>query len=281
MMALLFDLLLMPICAVVTGVLVWLLSGGDEQDDQKLFRHFVLIMGVCLLTAWKTSQTDAVRMVLDPQFRLQKELDAQPVYATFKTFAPDSLKSLDEFVVQRMAEGNSMPDAFLLARSLLTSMTNDRMGFADQKTRIAWGRVTADSLRELKASDPGQCYRALSGQLLDDQTLLHGFSAGNSDAFVRAVVAVFESADRGMRDERTPGDIPVDFNTAAREYRVIMEAVKAQFSEQVERQLEKKTFPAQPAGPAEELCSARIVQLESMLERPQGMAAMLIDSVLR
>ena len=84
-----------------------------------------------------------------------------------------------------------------------------------------------------------------------------------------------------MRDERTAGDIPVDFNAAAREYRVVMDGVKEQFGEQVERQLEKKTFPAQPVEPADELCAGRIVQLESMLARPQGMAAMLIDSVLR
>lgn len=281
MIAQLFDLLLMPVCAMVTGLLVWLLSGAGEEDDQRLFRHFVMIMGVCLLVAWKSSQTDAARMVLEPAFRLQKMLEAQPVYATLQAVAPDSGKLLHDFVVSRMAEGSSLPEAFLLARPLLTGMTNQRMGFASQKPRIAWAQVALDSLRELQSTDAAACYRLIAGQPLDAPVLLHGFSAANSAAFAQGVVTVFAAADRGIRDERAPDDVPVTFNDGAREYHLIMEDIARKYGNPVAKALSTKQFPAEPLVPAEQLCAARITQLDAMLGRPQGMAALLVDSILR
>jgi hypothetical protein len=279
--ALLFDLLFMPVCAGMAGLFLWVITGKYEQDDRVLVRDFLFILAACMLLGWGTSRTDTARMILDPQFRLQAELDAQPVYAALKRTAPDDQKVLHEFLVSRLSQGLTLPEAMLQARSLLTRLTNERLGFADQKTRVAWGRVTVDTLRELQARDPGLCYRALASQPLDSKTLSSAFSAGNTAAFQQAVVDVYESAHQGMGHERRPGDKPVEFNDAAREFSVISDTLAQQFGGLVSRQVSRKKFPEQPSAPAEQLCAVRIAQLDAMLARPQAMAAMLVDSVLR
>jgi hypothetical protein len=276
---------MMPLSAMMAGVIVWLLCRNTEIEDRALLQRFVLILAVCMLAFWQTSQTDTVRMQIDPQYRVQTELDAQPVYAVLKDLASDDSKKLHNFLTMQLEKGATLPEAFLQARSLLTQLANERLGFTDQKTRIAWGSVMVDSLRELQAVDAEQCYRALSSQALNETTLAHTFSAANAAAFQEALVAVYMSANQGMRHDIRPGEQPVEFNDAAREFRVIRDMIEEKFSKPVADVIAKKTFKKPfselPPEPAAQLCAARIAQLDAMLERPQGMAAMLIDSVLR
>jgi hypothetical protein len=207
------------------------------------------------------------------------------VYAVIKDVASDDSKKLHDFLTIQLEKGATLPEAFLQARSLLTQLANERLGFTDQKTRIAWGNVMVDTLRELQAVDATQCYRALSSQALNETTLAHTFSAANTDAFQQVLVAVYTSANQGMRHDTRAGEQAVDFNDAAREFRVIRDMIEEKFSKPVADVIAKKTFKKPfselPPEPAEQLCAARIAQLDAMLERPQGMAAMLIDSVLR
>ena len=283
MIAILLVLLLMPICATVAGFLVWISNRNQLLEDRDLLREFVLILLVLMLLGWGISTTDTARMHLDPQFRLQTELDANPLYTTIKQFAPDDHQKLHDFLVLQMSEGKTLQEALLQARTLLVGMANHRLGFSDQKTHLLWAQVTVDTLKELQAQDPALCYQALPiAQPLDQPVLAEAFSAENTNAFQQAIIALYESADRGMRHEKSStNDKPVEFNAAALEYRVVQDMVEEQFGEAVERQLSQKSCPEPPIAPREEMCAARIVQLEAMLERPQAMAARLLDSVLR
>ncbi|HSC76246.1 MAG TPA: hypothetical protein VLB90_08435 [Pseudomonadales bacterium] len=281
MLFLWLSLLFMPVSAALSGLGVWLLAGGEQQEDRELFRNFICLLAVFMLLYWGTVNTDSVRMYTDPQFRAQTEMDANPIYNAFKDFSPDDHRTLHEFLILRMSQGATLSEAFLQARPLLDQMANNRLGFADQKSRVEWGKVTADTLRELQTVDPELCYRVLSSQPLDSQTLARVFSVANTEAFQQAVAHVYESAGRGIRHERTPGDTPVEFNAAAREFHTISDSIAKQFGEPVAEQVARKVFPEQPTEPPAPLCAARIAQLDAMLERPQAMAAMLIDSALR
>ena len=281
MMLLVLGFLFLPICAVIAGFFTWASSHGESLEDGELIRNFSVILTTCGIVLWGTSRTETVRLRIDPQFRMQTELDAHPVYSTIKRVSPDNHKTLHGFLAAQLSQGGTVSDALSQARPLLTQMANDRLGFTGQKTRVAWGQVTVDSLKELEASDPTLCYRALSSQPSDRQTLAQAFSADNTKAFQQAIIQVYESADRGLRHEQPAEDKPVEFNDAAREYYAIMEVISRRFGEPVSKQLSKKSFPEPPIQPPEHMCAARIAQLEAMLERPQAMAAMLIDSVLR
>ena len=281
MIALAFGILFMPVCATIAGLALWVVSRDEELEDGALFRHFLLILAICAVSLWGASRTDAMRMRLDPQFRIQTELDAHPVYAAIKRLAPDDHKKLHDFLALRLSQGDTVPQAMLQARPLLTALTNHRLGFADRKAKVRWGQVTLDTLRELRAADPILCYRALSPEPLDRQTLAQGFSPENAKAFQEAVIEVYEAADRGMRHQRAPDEKPLEFNEVALEYRVIKNGIVARFGEPAARQIAARDFPQPPVEPAERMCAARIAQLEAVLERPPAMASRLIDNALR
>jgi hypothetical protein len=281
MMAIWLNLLFMPVCAAMAGLVLWMTSGRKPQEDSDLLRGFIFLLGSFMLLYWGAVNTETVRLYTDPQFRLQKELDSQPVYAAIRDYSPDEFRQLHDFLVARAAEGVNVDQAFLLARNLLTGMASERLGFTDQQTHLVWGRTMAGTLRELQAKDPLLCYRAMARQPLPEETLLQGFSAGNTLTFQQAVVALYAAADRGMRHQPTAGEVPVSFDDAAREFRRIQQDMVQQFGDPVMSALATRTFPAEPVLPAEQLCAARIFQLDAMLARPQAMAARLLDSVLR
>lgn len=282
MMLAALALLLLPACAAVAGLLVWLLYRHETLDDGALLRHFLIFMVAGIAAAWGIGRTEAVQFRLHPELRIQAEIDAHPVYSTLKELAPDDATQLLQTLVTQTSAGASVADAFLQARPLLTAMTNTRSGWADQESRLVWGRLTTNSLKELQTQDPALCYRALSGPTLDSKTLSQAFSSENSRAFQQAVVRVYQSADLGIRHQGPVGERLADFNEAAAEYRVIFEEIKQKFGPAVATNFfASKTFPEVPTAPPSEVCAARIYQLEAMMKRPKAMAATLVDSVLR
>ena len=274
--ALLFGLLFMPLCATAAGLVLWFSSGEEELEDERLVREFSLIFAIAMLVLWQGGKTHTARLYLDPLYRIQTELDANPVYNAVKVL-PSDHKLLHDFLVLRMAQEVPLSEALQQARPLLTGLVTQRLGFADQTSHVIWARVVRDSLSELQAVNPQQCYRMMRGQWQGA-----GFSAANQAVFQQAVLAVFESAIRGINNERTPGEQSITFEQAAREFHVIHDGIEQQFGEDVERKLARKQFAAE-ASPEEQvqLCAARIAQLDAMLQRPQAMASRLLDSVLR
>ncbi len=94
----LFVVFALPLCACVAGVVVWLSDCSQPLDDGQLYWSFmaILVMGMMLLLG--ISRTTTVRMALDPNYRLQTELDAHPLYSAMQrldsTIIDVSLRSL-------------------------------------------------------------------------------------------------------------------------------------------------------------------------------------------
>ncbi|HEY0916941.1 MAG TPA: hypothetical protein VGE22_18845 [Solimonas sp.] len=277
----LIGLMVLPACAVVAGLVVWESVRRQSLDDGTLLRNFSIVLLLAVALAWGLLRTDAARLQLDPVFRFQTEIAAHPVYAAIQANAPDDAGELHDFLALRVAAGVSLPDAFLQARNLLTRQAVHRSGWVDAQTRIAWARINVDTLKELQARHPQDCYRAVWGQDLDAAVLANGFSQGNTAAFQQAVARIYESAGIGMRGGHPPAGRRIEFNEAALEYRVVRESLVQRFGEPVVVQLESSSVPSKPAATTGVICSARIAQLQGMLERPPAMASRLLDSVLR
>jgi hypothetical protein len=134
----------------------------------------------------------------------------------------------------------------------------------------------------LQARDPALCYRFMATQALDEQESTHALSAENSAAFQAAVIQLYQATNAGMqRHGLAPGDERVVFNDAALEFGAIQTDIEQNFGRSVADAVGQKALPLTPAVSPDLACSARIFQLQAMLKRPQGKAAMLIDSVLR
>lgn len=273
-----WGMLLVPMCATVAGAVLAFTSRKESLDDGDLVRDFMVVFGVALLIVMGIGRQDFVRMRTDPEFRLQTQISAHPVYAALARTRDDQ-KVLHNFLLLQTAQGKTLPEAFLQARPLLDKLVTERLGWADQKAVLGWGQVTVDTLKELAALDPMLCYQAIGHQPFEAQTLTQAFTTGNTQAFEQAVVDVYGSVNY-QYGSHTEED-HVDINTVQLEYRSIMERIANRYGQPVAKALSTKTFPAEPEQPATQLCAARIVQLEAILDRPPAMAKRLIDAVLR
>lgn len=276
------PLLTLPLPAVASAVIVGVIHRHDELEDSALLRQFIVVLVIGIGLLYATMQRPSVQLRLHPELRLQADIEADPIYRALADIAPEYAAQFRAVLGAERVTSATLPQARLQARSMLTVIATARLGFADQTTRIAWGQVTLDAFRELRARSPEQCYAALSGQALDRETLAHGFSAQNTAAFEAAVLQVLrESSGKGLRRERQGTDRPADFNATMREYQGIEDEIAQVFGPEVSALLTNKRFPQSPPMSADTVCAARIYQLEAMLKRPKATAALLIDSALR
>lgn len=278
---LLLSILFPPVCATITGFTIWGLNRGQEPTDTALFRDFLIILFIVMLTIFAISRAQPVRVLIDPQFRIQTELENNSFYADLKRLSSDDHNKLHTFLLSQMEQGDNVTDALLKARPLLTRLGTYKMGFADQQNKVAWAKITISTLNELLESDPMNCYREMAQQPLSPETLTHAFSPDNTQAFQYVVIGIYESNKYENRNKRSPTDQAYDRNEVWHEYRLIKKTVAAEYGQMFADIVTKRRFPATPTEDPERICEARIFQLEAILERPQGIAASLVLNALR
>ena len=191
------------------------MAAEGERRSTYLLKTFLIALMVAMAILWSLSRTDAVRMRLNPQLRVEAE-------------------------------------------------------------------IRKNTLEELQARDPALCYRFMATQTLEEQESIHAFSVENTAAFQAAVVQLYRAVNGGMqRRGLADGDLRVDFNDAAREFGAIQGDIEQEFGKAAADAVGHKELPLTPPVSPDVACSARIFQLQAMLKRPQGKAALMIDSVLR
>jgi hypothetical protein len=282
MTRMLLDLLFMPACAIVAGVLLWVLYRNETLDDGPLVRNFSFLLLFTAGAAFGILRTDSVRMRIDPTFRIQTEIEADALYSTIAKIASDDASKLRESLQQQMAEGATLSDAMLGARPLLWGEVRRRTGWVDQATRLEWAGYITELLREARNQDDhALCFAIMTHQELDLPTLTGSFSVADHERFRELAIRIYEMSDLGMRHELKSGDTHVEFNTAAREFSVISDEMEQRFGDEVVHLLRSDRIRSAPPSSFKQLCTARIYQLEAMQKRPKAMAAALVDSIVR
>ena len=280
MMLPLVLLLAAPLCSIPTAIVVWLLHRNEPTEDGKLVRDYVVFLCLFAVSLWQVTRLHSVRMRFDSDYRIQTQLDANPIYHAMDGIESEA-QTFRAKLAQLMYEGNNEQQAMRLMRPWLRNEATSYSGFADQKTRLQWASRYVSTLKELQSNDPMTCYKEIAQQDLDPSTLEQIYSAENTAAFQQAAAEVFKSAVRGMKHDYPADDYPADFNAAARESAIINNDLDTQFDSEVADIIRRHRFSATNAVNPEKICAARIFQLESMLQRPQAMAALLVDSALR
>jgi len=281
MMQLVIQLLFTPVCALLAGAILWLVFRNETLDDSALIRNFVFMLALFTGTGIGVLRTEAVRLRIDPVFRIQHEIETHPLYMTIAAYAPDDAQALRRTLEAEMAGGASLADALRVARPMLWAEVKYRSGFADQTTRLQLARYVTDTLIEFGRSDPGFCHRILTEQPFDRAMLLERFTPENSAVFQDIAIRVYESADRGMRHEERPSEKHAEFNTVAREYSAIQEEIEERFGRDIANLLRSDRIRSTPIDLASRVCAARIYQLEAMQKRPKEIASRLTDSIVR
>jgi len=280
-MGLLVLVLAMPLCAMVAGAVVWLTHRGESLEDSDLLRSFLITFGVCFGLVWFISRTEPMRMRLDPGLRIKTEIEANALFRTVNTFDESGAgRALRRSLEEQMIAGVSLSDALARARPLLSEAARYRFAFADQRTQIMWAEYVADTLKELQQQDAELCYRMMWGGARDAQARVGAFSAENTKAFHAVLIRLYESADRTMRRERSPTDVRTDLAEGRREFVAIKEELTQRYGLEVATAVTGKQFGDEPPTSAATMCRARISQLDAILRRPQGLAAMLARDAL-
>jgi len=280
MILLLLLVLAVPICSIPTALIVWLLHRDEQAEDSKLVRDFVVFLCLFVFAFWQVSKSHSVRMRLDPDYRIQTEIESNPVYKSLDGMENEAKLVYDKLAAA-MYQGNTLQQALLLTRPWLRDEITHYSGFADQKTRLKWARFHIATLKELQNINASTCYQEIAQHDLDENILLRGFSSENSQAFQQVVAEIHQSALRGMSHEYPKDERPADFNATALENSTINKDLEEKFGTEIVDIIRRHHFSDPEPSAPEKICAARIYQLESMLERPQATASLLVDSALR
>ena len=268
----------MPLCAMLAGVVLWMVHRDESLEDTELVRNFLIVFAICFGLGWAVLRTDSVRMRWDTAFRIKTEIEGNALWKTINGIDESGTgKALRESLEQQMIAGASLPEALARSRPILSEAAQYRLGFADQQTKILWANYTTDTLKELQQQDPESCYLMVSSPLEAPGDTL---SAENTAAFHAALIRLFESSDKTMRREHSPTDVPSNLDAGRREFAAIKQELTERYGSEVAETLASRTFD-NPPGSEATMCKARIFQLEAILRRPQAVAAMLVDNALR
>jgi hypothetical protein len=278
------PILIFPICALVAVVVIALVQRGAELDDRGLLVSFAVLFSLTLLLVFGLLRTQWVQGKLDPTIELAAQLQAHPVIQALTRFHGDDNLALSAAMLGEMDRGMPISEVLQKARPALARIGQERLGFADENARIAWGKAELQALRELKRRDVQACAALALNQSEPKGylALASGLSAENQQTFEQAFVAVLTSADAGMRREGTPPSQNIDFDQLQQRYREIRKPLVQRHGEAVAEYLERRRFEALPTfSDTRVLCEYRIDQLDAILREPPAMAARLLDAAMR
>lgn len=277
----LFFLLLPALAAVMAGVAVAGFNRHQVLEDGPLIRQFLVAMTIFVLVLVGVSKSHPVRMRLDPVYKLQTELAADPVLQALRENAPDDAKKLENLLILATNEGHSLARAKALTRPVLSLWARYRVSFADHKSVLQWAQVHIDLLKELRERDPALCIQYLQAPTAESLPGLTGFSASNTAAFERAVVQLYTSANQGSRRTGATADPVVSLEELRAHYAEITEQVfqrhGLRFGEGTAKTTEAQLLADTPAR----VCNAYLDRLEAMQARPAPVAARLLQAALR
>jgi len=110
-----------PLCATAAGFIVWLLYRNESLDDPQLQRNFLVVFAIFLCVGWAVLRTDAVRMKVDPGFRIKTEIEANALFRTINGIDESGTgRTLRQSLEQQMIAGASLTEALARARPLLS-----------------------------------------------------------------------------------------------------------------------------------------------------------------
>lgn len=271
-------LLLLPVCAVIAGVVVGVSNRDESPEDGSLVRQFLLFLAIFAAATWGISRLPSVQSRINPEVKLQEQLHANIAYEAIEKYSPSDLATVRAALGKEVGGGASVTEAFVRIRPVVAALVRDRLGFADQATAVMWARLMSDVLQQMKASDPQKCVRTLhpvpgAPHPLAEPVLS---DAGNA-AFMKAVADVYESASAGMRNDAARKDPHVELHALQAEYRLVMEQMKGEFGDDALRTKAPEWREAHPAL----YCDMVVRKIELMLQREAAMSGSLLRAYLR
>jgi hypothetical protein len=271
-------MLLLPVCAVIAGVVVGVSNRHQAPEDGSLVRQFLLFLAIFAAATWGISRLPSVQSRINPEIKLQEQLHANVAYEAIEKYSPSDTVKVQAALAKEVASGASVADAFVRIRPLFAALARERLGFADQATALMWAHLMGDMLQQMKAADPQKCVRTLHPVAGAPHPLSEPVLSETSNAaFLQAVADIYASASAGMRNDGTRKDPRVELQALQLEYRLVMEQMKGEFGDDAARTKEIQWREAHPAM----YCDMVLRKMQLILQREPAMAGTLLREYLR
>lgn len=285
MQAELFGLALMPACALLAVIGVFISVTDENASNQRLLNTFMFYFSMILIAGIGISRSPSVQRALNPALQAQFELEKNPLYQAIQRMASSSNSDAARFIEAQVIQGATFAQAFDKARWLLEKAVVADLGFADYPARSQWARHHIGTLMELRAQAPELCLARLLRQPEGFEALGSKLSEQNKTSF-RAVFLMVQASARGHWDEaeksrRAERYRSVDANTRAARYQAIRESLEARYSSEVIRA--GGTYAVENLADLSpvEVCSAHLDLLNAILKEPEDFAGGMLDNLIR
>jgi len=270
-------LMLLPVCAVIAGVVVGVSNRDQSPEDGSLLRQFLLFLAIFAAATWGITRLPSVQSRINPEIKLQEQLHANVAYEAIEKYSPSDTVKVQAALGEQVGSGVRVADAFVRIRPLFAALARERLGFADQATAVMWAHVMGDVLQQMKAADPQKCVRTLHPLAGTPQPLSEPVLSEESNAaFMKAVADIYASASAGMRNG-TRKDPRVELQALQTEYRLVMEQMKGEFGDDAARTKDIQWREAHPAM----YCDMVLRKMQLILQREPAMAGSLLREYLR
>jgi hypothetical protein len=273
---LLFGLLLFPVAALFAALVCWRFN-REPESASAAFQDFMVPFVVAVVLLYGFSNTTWVRLRIDPVFRLQTEINAHPLYQAIRASHLDDNEAFYKALMTDGLRGSSLDHLFKLARPLLNKMGNEKALWADPASRIAWGKITVATLRELQDQGGSACIDVLANRAASVQAL-GKLSEANTREFQQILTRVLTTSTQDQRPKTAPA---ISWENGSQQARSILESIKLRHGEMAANIVFQRQFSTIPPEQESAVCAARIQQLEETTNTPPAMAAYLLSSFIR
>jgi hypothetical protein len=280
----LFGLALIPACALLAVIGVFISVSDEKASNQRLLNSFMFYFSMILIAGIGITRSPSVQRVLNPALQAQFEHEKQPLYQEVQRLSNSSNSDAARFIEAQVIQGASFAQAFDRARWLLEKAVVSDLGFADYPARVQWAKHHIGTLTQLRAQDPALCLARMLRQP-EGFEALSKLSQENQNSF-REVFLIVQASARGHWDEaeksrRAARYRSVDANASAARYLEIRSSLEARYSSEVVRAA--GTYAVENIADLSqgEVCSAHIDLLIAILKEPEAFAGGMLDSLIR
>lgn len=152
-------LFVLPVAAVLGGLVTWVLTRGEEPDDGTLVKHFVVSTGMFVLVSAAIPRTDWFLDRYDPVRLADKALVALPAHAALRASKPWEWQQLEPRVAEAARAQVPLPEILSMARVTHMRLARHYLPWAPGSTTLRYANAVLPALQELQATDAAACTR--------------------------------------------------------------------------------------------------------------------------
>jgi hypothetical protein len=285
--ALIINILLLPMCALVAVIGTALVVSDKETNDHRLFEAFTVLFVMALLLGYGILTRPTVQRALDPHLALEYLIEHDPVAQATRSLGDSERNAILRLALAdadaQIKAGKAAQLNWRKARALMEKYGDHELGWGDSASRTAWANVYVQTLIELQRQSDQACFSRIVNSTNDYYTLKSPLNEANQAAFEQAFILLMKSRTESLNRKPNYVSSGPTFEDLQGRYLDISKDLEARHGSEVMRLMRLRPHELKSTGKGYEqaICNARIDQVKSALAEPPEYAGRLIDSLLR